>query len=548
MKVLLAVLALLLLPADTLAATFYADAASTRQTQPCTRALPCQLEYAVGTTGAGNDLVLLDGTYTLENPLMVPNGIEVHGDAGTRPVIQGGGIYPSGGAGATRLHDLELRGGGTGVVLSLTQNVTASNLVVRTSTASTAIIQMFGNAVLRDSVVHNNGANSATIQTGGNPPPNVAEVRNVTIHSTGAGAVAIRAVGSSMSNAGCTVTHAALLVSNSIVRGTAGDLQAFLTNAPGCTATSKLTVRASNYRTATSQGGATLELGPGNQTDPAQTDDAAIFADSARHQRPSSPTVDAGESLPAPTADLDGDARPGDGAPDIGADEIPGAPTATTANAVDVTASSARVVGFAAPNAFATQVVFDYGPTSAYGTSTAPQTVAAAQPYSALLTGLPAGSVVHYRVRAYNTGGLQPREAAGADATLTTQPAPSPSPTPTPAPTPVAGPLLVRLAFPSAVRLRTFRRSGLRGTVVTGLSGAAFDVRLTARIRGRTVVLGTAHADALAAGSRSVSLRPGAAARRRLARLRTLSATLRIALRGPGATPVVRTQRVRLTR
>ena len=67
---------------------------------------------------------------------------------------------------------------------------------------------------------------------------------------------------------------------------------------------------------------------------------------------------------------------------------------------------------------------FQFGTTTAYGQSTAAQTLApgtAATPFAAQLTGLTAGTTIHYRAVAMTDFGT----FVGADQTLTTSPTPA---------------------------------------------------------------------------------------------------------------------------
>ncbi|MFN4004804.1 MAG: DUF6701 domain-containing protein [Hylemonella sp.] len=102
----------------------------------------------------------------------------------------------------------------------------------------------------------------------------------------------------------------------------------------------------------------------------------------------------------------------------------PVGPAATTSPATAVTATAATLNGSVTPNDAATTVSFEYGPTTAYGSTIAatPATLAAgatASPVSAGLTGLLPGTTYHYRVVATSSAGT----SYGADATFTTLPA-----------------------------------------------------------------------------------------------------------------------------
>jgi hypothetical protein len=110
--------------------------------------------------------------------------------------------------------------------------------------------------------------------------------------------------------------------------------------------------------------------------------------------------------------------------------------TPATGAASVVTGSSATVSGSVNPAGAPVSVSFQYGTTTAYGLTTAAQTLSpdnAADAFSAALTALPAGTAIHYRAVATTDFGT----LLGADQTFaTTTPPPSPKPTPTPTPTP----------------------------------------------------------------------------------------------------------------
>jgi hypothetical protein len=90
----------------------------------------------------------------------------------------------------------------------------------------------------------------------------------------------------------------------------------------------------------------------------------------------------------------------------------PGAPTVSTTGATSITSTSAVLNATVAPNTFATAAWFEWGSTTNYGTLTATQNLGVifSSP-QAPVSGLQAGTVYHYRVRATNSSGA----AAGAD-------------------------------------------------------------------------------------------------------------------------------------
>jgi streptogramin lyase len=94
-------------------------------------------------------------------------------------------------------------------------------------------------------------------------------------------------------------------------------------------------------------------------------------------------------------------------------------PTAVTGGATAIGPRSATVVATVNPLDYLTNVRFEYGPTTAYGSSTPPVTLAAgssAVPVTAELTGLVPQSTIHFRAVAASLIGT----TMGSDATLVT--------------------------------------------------------------------------------------------------------------------------------
>jgi hypothetical protein len=103
----------------------------------------------------------------------------------------------------------------------------------------------------------------------------------------------------------------------------------------------------------------------------------------------------------------------------------PGVPVTGAASAIST--SAATVSGTVNPEGAAVKVHFDFGTTTAYGQSTPAQTVAvgnAPAGFNAALSGLPAGTTVHYRAVASSDFGT----FTGADQTLTTSMVTTPPP------------------------------------------------------------------------------------------------------------------------
>jgi len=103
------------------------------------------------------------------------------------------------------------------------------------------------------------------------------------------------------------------------------------------------------------------------------------------------------------------------------------APTVRTLWAGSVTSTGMQITGVVNPNGLATTCHFEYGTTTAYGTSTPGQSAGAgsvALSVNATLSGLAPGTLYHYRLVATNSGGT----ATGADSTASTTAASAPPP------------------------------------------------------------------------------------------------------------------------
>lgn len=102
----------------------------------------------------------------------------------------------------------------------------------------------------------------------------------------------------------------------------------------------------------------------------------------------------------------------------------PRAPSAETFDAAKFSATTATLTGTVMPAGQATTYHFEYGPTPALGTSTAPVTLPATGPpwhiVNAAITGLPPAGTVHFRLVATSIGGT----AASVLRSFTTPPLP----------------------------------------------------------------------------------------------------------------------------
>lgn len=144
------------------------------------------------------------------------------------------------------------------------------------------------------------------------------------------------------------------------------------------------------------------------------------------------------------------------------------APGATTGDASNVTSTSATVSGTVNPNKEDTKYHFDYGTTTAYGTSTPDQGPVggnAGKSASADLTQLAPSTTYHYRLVASNPSGTTP----GTDKTFTTLAAGQ---------APPGGNAVTLAANPAAV---TFGRATTLAGQVTGNGNAGVEVTLQSR-------------------------------------------------------------------
>ncbi len=124
---------------------------------------------------------------------------------------------------------------------------------------------------------------------------------------------------------------------------------------------------------------------------------------------------------------------------------VNGAPRAATGAVNVLAATAASVAGQVDARGNETQVVFDYGTTTAYGSTTAPLTVARGVGNTDVRADLPSlepGTTYHVRVRATNAEGA----VTGTDATFTT---------PLPPPTPVRAAVSFRWGFTSSFTILT---------------------------------------------------------------------------------------------
>jgi hypothetical protein len=322
------------------------------------------------------------------------------------------------------LSDVEVDQGAGNAWTALTAVGASVDRVIAKGAAAGASTVVIANSTIRNSIVVASGIDGVALETLGNGNNPAGTYRNVTAIATGNLGTAIRAW--------AVLGSVNVLARNVIARGGPGDY-GIIARAVNADTTATITVSHSNFNATSADGaGASILDGGANQTA------APAFVNAAAgdyHQAPGSPTIDAGLSeFVDGNVDIDGDPREIDTI-DIGADEYVVAPLASTGLATAVTDHSATLGGSVNANGASTSYWFDYGPTTAYGSST-PATDAgtgtSAVSATATVSGLTPATTYHYRLVATNSGVT----TKGADLTFTTASSPQSAP---PASTPTGG-------------------------------------------------------------------------------------------------------------
>ena len=210
-----------------------------------------------------------------------------------------------------------------------------------------------------------------------------------------------------------------------------------------------------------------------------------------------------------------------------------------TGGASGVGRNTATVSGSVNPEGARASVSFQFGATTAYGQSTAVQLTGpdnAADTFSSALTGLPAGTTIHYRAVATSDFGTQ----VGADQTLSTQSLPGRA---------SVGHAKVKgtiVSVPISCKGDTSCKVSLKLTVTETLRGhkvIAVSAR-KAKVTHKTIVLGTAAATIRAGRVATVKLGLNRTGRHLLAARHRLTAKLTVTQRVGGRNRTISTQKV----
>ncbi|MGZ4165801.1 MAG: hypothetical protein ACXVFO_04275 [Solirubrobacteraceae bacterium] len=219
----------------------------------------------------------------------------------------------------------------------------------------------------------------------------------------------------------------------------------------------------------------------------------------------------------------------------------PSAPV--TGGASGVGQNTATVSGNVNPEGARASVSFQFGTTTAYGQSTAPQLTAAdnaADTFSATLSGLPANTTIHYRAVVASDFGTQ----VGADQTLTTLAPPSPVPGRASvghakvSGTTVSVPITCKGATSCTVSLKLTVTETLRGRKIIAVSARK------AKLTHKTVIPGTASATIKAGRKATVRISLNRTGRSLLAAHHRLAAKLSVTQRVNRRNRTLSTQKV----
>jgi hypothetical protein len=330
-------LALALVAPASAATTWYAGPADDTSKDCTSVAQACEIHKAVGLAAAGDDVVVLPGSYGLSSTLTITKPITLEGSPGqARPQLLGfagiGGPTvelhrdgTSGPAGFTLRH-LEIASDASGVQAVFSHEdgapATIEDVIATASGANAqAIATTCSGILVRSSVARTTGSGGTAIRLRTSSDVSscagAVDVRNVTADARGTGSVGISATVNAISGY-CNSMIAS--VKNTIARGTAYDTQAQGDSCIGGAFQSAINTFYSDWVTKQEGTGGTVDPGAGHVTqDP-------LFVDAAGgdyHELAGSPTIDAGTAADTKlgATDFDGDTRTVGAAPDIGADE-----------------------------------------------------------------------------------------------------------------------------------------------------------------------------------------------------------------------------------
>ena len=397
-------LALAAAPAGAAAKSYYATP-SPAPGASCTAESPCALSTAISTAADGETVVIGAGTYS--EPGAYPGADPVYADAAKNLTIEGAVI----GVGRPVVNGVfKLTGPGTRI----------SDVAIHSSWIEYSALDL-GNGAHADRVVASSGAiTAAGSDPAAEPSPTLSAVGPSpssglsTQLRTGSGSITVR---------NATMIGKYGYYSGPVSGTTLSDSIAKRNEGLGDDANLGSSTTALLRTYALHQSGTFL-----GQESPL-TEEPAFREAGDYRQAADSPSIDFGSTTAEPgELDLNGNLRKIGTKVDLGAYEfVPDPPSVSTPTVAGATTTSATVNATINPNSGRTYYHLEYGPTTAYGTTTSTVAIPAATAPAAVqvdLSGLPADSTLHYRLVATSDGGT----TVATDATLETAPPPPPTP------------------------------------------------------------------------------------------------------------------------
>jgi len=405
---LLITLALAVAPTGAAAKSYYATP-SPAPGADCSAESPCALSTAIGTAAQGETVVIGAGTYS--EPGAYPGADPVYADAGKDLTIEGAvigvgrpvvhGVFKLTGPG-TRLSDVEINSIWFEYsALDLSNGADADRVVASSPFIDGCRIGSSGGTV----------TNSLCL----GPSPSSGLSTQV---RTGSGPISVR---------NATMIGKYGYYSNSVIGTTISDSIAMRNEGLGDDANlnDKTTALVRTY--ALHQSGTPLS------EDSPLTEEPSFRKAGDYREAAGSPSIDFGATSAEPgELDLNGNLRKIGSKVDLGAYEfVPDPPAVSTPTVTGTTTTNATVNATINPNSGRTYYHLEYGPTTAYGTTTPTVAIPAATTPTAVqvdLSGLSPDSTLHYRLVATSDGGT----TAATDGTLETASPPPPAPPPPP--------------------------------------------------------------------------------------------------------------------
>ena len=390
---LLTAVAVAALPSVASAAQRYASPTGTGV--GCTEAVPCPLTKAIAIAGLDDEVILNPGDYPLTTTVEELAQITIRGVASQpRPRLLFSGPSQQGLRlmHGSLLRDIEIEQADDGSALT-TSGARIDRVVVKAASPTTCAV-LLRNALVRDTIVV---AEKDPICSSWDGGTNASSLRNVTAIATQPGATAINIFASG---------KVTLSLTNVIAQGGPGGDSIFV-GGDGLGSEATVTATHSNFANCAKYGFdiECVDAGGNQHIAPAFVNPAA----GDYRQAAGSVTIDGGVNDPLNGSfDVEGDPRR-IGPTDIGADEFVPAPMVVTGPATGVGAQSATLIGSVTANAVPTSYHFEYGPTTAYGSTTPatdPGAGLGALPVAATVDSLTSGATYHFRLVASNKAGV----------------------------------------------------------------------------------------------------------------------------------------------